>query len=174
LIWDGDKVGAGQAWADCDKKPDCKATLVKAEGAGADGTAGIKFHGEGPGWIGGGWNWFGWYPETAGTDISPYTTLTFRIRVEGKSPDTAPEPSSVAVSLGCSNGKKNSADAPVQRYVADFADGRWHKVAVPIADLMSGNGAVFDPKTAWELRLATWSGPPRDFNIYIDDIAVEK
>jgi hypothetical protein len=174
VLWDGDKTGAGQAWASCNKKPECKVSFSKAAGAGIDGTVGLKFHGEGPDWIGGGWNWFGWYPETAGTDISPYRNLTFQIRVEAKSADAAPEPSSVAVILGCSKGTKNSADAPVQRYAADFANGQWHKVSIPIADLTSGTGAAFDPKTAWEFRVATWSGPPRDFNIYVDDIAVEK
>jgi hypothetical protein len=174
VIWDGDKEGAGQSWTSCNKKPECKVSLAKAPDAGVDGTTGLKFHGEGPDWIGGGWNWFGWYPETGGTDISPYVNLTFQLRVEAKSPDAAPEPSSVAVSLGCSKGAKTSADAPVQRYVADFADGQWHKVSIPIADLTSGTGAAFDPKTAWEFKLTTWSGPPRDFNVYVDDIAVEK
>jgi hypothetical protein len=174
VIWDGDKVGAGQGWADCDKKPGCKATVVKAAGAGMNGGAGLKFHGEGPGWLGMGWNWFGWYPETAGTDISQYTNLTFQIRLENKSPDAAVDPAAVTALLGCSRGKKSSADAAIQKYTADFADGQWHKVAIPIADLMSGAGAVFDPGTAWEFRMSEWSASPRDFTIYVDDIAAEK
>jgi hypothetical protein len=173
-IWDGDKVGAGQGWADCDKKPGCKSAVAKASGAGMNGSAGLKFHGEGPGWIGMGWNWFGWYPETAGTNISGYGNLTFQVRVESKSPDTTVDPGSVSASLGCSKGKKNSADAALQKYTADFADGQWHKVAIPIADLTSGAGAVFDPGSAWEFRLSEWSASPREFTIYVDDIAVEK
>ena len=152
----------------------CKSTVVKAAGAGANGSAGLKFHGEGPGWIGMGWNWFGWYPDTAGTDISPYANLTFQIRVEGKSPDTAVDPAAVTALLACSKGKKGTADATVQKYTADFADGQWHKVSIPIADLMSGAGAAFDPGTAWEFRLGAWSATPRDFTMYVDDIAVEK
>ena len=174
VIWDGDKIGAGQGWADCDKKPGCKATVAKVSGAGVNGGAGIKFHGEGPGWLGMGWNWFGWYPENAGTDISPYANLTFQVRVENKSPDTALDPASVTALLGCSKGKKGSADAAVQKYAADFADGQWHKVAIPIADLMSGAGAAFYPATAWEFRVSAWSAAQRDFTIYIDEIAVEK
>ncbi len=173
-IWDGDKVGSGQGWADCDKKPGCKSTVVKASGAGMKGSAGLKFHGEGPGWLGMGWNWFGWYPETAGTDISRYANLTFQIRVESKSPETAVDPAAVTALLGCSKGKKSSADAAVQKYTADFADGQWHKVAIPIADLLSGAGSVFDPGTAWEFRLSAWSATPREFTIYVDDIAAEK
>ena len=174
VIWDGDKVGAGQGWADCDKKPGCKSAVAKVSGAGVNGGAGLKFHGEGPGWLGMGWNWFGWYPETAGTDISRYTNLTFQIRVESKSPDSAIDAASVTTALGCSKGKKTSADAAIQKYTADFADGQWHKVAIPIADLTSGPGAAFDPGTAWEFRVSEWSATPRDFTIYLDDIAAEK
>lgn len=174
VIWDGDKASAGQGWADCDKKPTCKATVAKAGSIGADGSVGIKFHGEGPGWIGMGWNWFGWYPETAGTDLTPYTNLTFQMRVEGKSAETAPDPGAVSASLGCSKGKKNSADASIQKYTADFTDGKWHKVVIPIADLTSGVGTAFDRATAWEFRISNWSATPRDFNIYVDDIAIEQ
>jgi hypothetical protein len=39
---------------------------------------------------------------------------------------------------------------------------------------MKGAGSEFDPKTAWEFRLSTWSGTPRHFDIYIDDIGFEK
>ncbi|MDP9002707.1 MAG: hypothetical protein M3O46_21670 [Myxococcota bacterium] len=148
--------------------------MTKAGGAGVDGSVGIKFHGEGPGWIGMGWNWFGWYPETAGTDLTPYTNLTFQIRVEGKSAETAPDPGALSASLGCSKGKKNSADATIQKYAGDFADGKWHKVVIPLADLTAGSGAAFDRATAWEFRVSNWSGALRDFNIDVDDIAVEQ
>jgi hypothetical protein len=178
VIWDGDKVGAGQSWADCDKdlKPKCKSTATKTAGAGTNGSAGLKFHVEGPsGWAGMGWNWFGWYPETAGTDLSPYANLTFQIRVEAKSPDTAPDPAAVTALLGCSKGTKNSASIAIQKYTADFADGKWHKISVPVPDFLQGaDGAAFDAKTAWEFRVAYWGATPRDFNIYLDDIAVEK
>jgi hypothetical protein len=176
VIWDGDKVAPGQSWADCDKKPDCKMTATKTAGAGTNGSAGIKVHVEGPsGWAGMGWNWFGWYPETGGTDLSSYANVTFQIKVEPKSPETAPDPAAVAALLGCSKGKKTSASVAIQKYTADFADGQWHKIAIPIADFLQGaDGATFDVKTAWEFRVAYWGATPRDFNIYLDDIATEK
>jgi hypothetical protein len=61
----------------------------------------------------------------------------------------------------------------VQKYDANFDDGGWHKIAIPITDFNSGDGAEFDSRTAWELRLSTWSATPRDFNIYVDQIAAE-
>jgi hypothetical protein len=175
VVWNGDDTGgSAKGWADCDKKPECKASLAATPGAGNNGGMGLKFHGEGPGWIGMGWNWFGWYPETAGTDVSGYKSLTFRIRIDGKSKELAPDLSGSSIALGCSKGKKNSADAALSRYARDALDGKWHDVKIPIAHLMKGKGSEFDPKTAWEFRLSIWSGTPRHFDIYIDDIAFEK
>ncbi len=190
VIWDGAKikprnVGSGRtgtmqywdggaSWADCHAKPSCKATLAATPGAGIAGHKGLKFHAEGAGWSGAGWSWFDWYPPTAGTDVSHYANLTFQVRVEAASPDAAPDPANVSVSLVSSNGKKTSARAIIQRYDAGFNDGKWHKIKIPMSDLRAGEGAQFDPTTAWEFRLSTWNAAPRDFNVDIDQIAAEK
>jgi hypothetical protein len=177
VIWDGDGGGieGGQSWADCDKKPDCKAKLEAAPGVGRNGSMGLAFHAEGPQWNGFGWNWFGWYPETAGTDISPYQQMTFWIRVEAESPDKAPAPDGMAVSMGCSAGKKNSADAQVTKFAKkDVMNGEWHQVIIPLREFYKGKeGKEFDPRSAWEFRFATWSPSPRKFVVYFDEIAVE-
>jgi hypothetical protein len=176
VLWDGDKVGSGQSWADCAKKDlKCKSILSKVGGAGVNGGAGLKWHAEGPDWLGAGWNLFGWYPQHAGIDITPYANLTFQMKVEVKSPDLAPDADAIGVRLVCSDGKNcGTATVPVHRYVADYADGQWHKVVIPIADLVAGEGADFDKKSMWEFGLTQWSGTARDFTVYVDDIAVEK
>jgi hypothetical protein len=116
---------------------------------------------------------FGWYPETAGIDISPYSHLTFQIRVDAKSAEAAPE--YLGLALACSNkGAKDTADMPIDKYVKAFADGKWHKVEIPISALTKGAGAKFDLTSFWEFRLHTWTGTPKNFDIYIDDIAAEK
>ena len=173
-FWDG-----GKSWASCDSKPKCQATLVAKSGVGVDGTnvdaaKGLEFHAAGSGWAGSGWNWFGWWPPTAGTDLRPYRSLTFQIRVESKSRDTAPDPRTVVVRLACSNGNKTTARAIVHKYDGRFDDGKWHKITIPIADLSRSEGAQFDWEKAWEFQLSTWSATPRDFNIYVDKIAAEK
>ncbi len=167
-FWDG-----GQSWAHCDLWP-CKADLAARSGAGVHGRKGLRFHAEGLGWAGSGWSWFGWYPSNAGTDISAYLNLTFAIRVQATSGVAAPDPANVDVSLACSKGKETTARVKVRDYDASFNDGTWHKVGIPIAALTSGDGAAFDPATAWEFRLSTWSATPRDFDIDIDQIAVER
>jgi hypothetical protein len=80
----------------------------------------------------------------------------------------------VIAALGCSKGKKNSANLKLETYAKDFADGQWHQVVVPLADLTKGEGSEFDAQTAWEFRVSIWGSTPRDFTIYLDDIAVEK
>ena len=91
VIWNGDDTGGGaQGWASCDKTAECKTKLGPESGSGVNGSTALKFHAEGPGWLGMGWNLFGWYPETAGIDISPYSHLTFQIRVDAKSAEAAP------------------------------------------------------------------------------------
>jgi hypothetical protein len=175
VIWDGDENGlSAKGWQDCDKKPDCKATLAPAPAVGFNNSVGLKAHGEGPGWIGFGWNWYGWYPETAGTDISGYKSLKLRIRVEAKSADLAPDPNSMMVSIKCSSDKQKgqSKDVALAKHTKEnLIDGQWHEVTLPTADMKK---AEFDAKTAWEFVLSTWSPVARNFTVYLDDIRFEK
>lgn len=175
VIWNGeDDAAAAKGWADCDKKPGCKAQLEPTPGAGVNGSAGLKFQGEGPGFLGMGWNWFGWYPDTGGTDVSAYQTLTFSVRIVAASPALAPDLAGTSVSLGCSKGKKSSASVAFSKYAKDALDGNWHKVTIPLAELQKAEGKELDLKTIWEFRIGTWSGSERKFEIYLDDIAFEK
>jgi hypothetical protein len=175
VIYDGDDAGTGaQSWQDCDQKATCKVKVATTGGVGIKDSNAVKFHGEGAGWIGMGWNLFGWYPENAGVDLTPYSHLTFQIRVEAKTPADAPEPGAVNVLLRCSANKNDSASVPIDKYARGFTDGKWHKVEIPISALVKGPGAKFDPGSFWEFLVSTWSGTPRNFDIYIDDIAAEK
>lgn len=174
VIWDGDNVTKGMSWASCDKEAEgCKATFAPAPGEGADGSTGLKLHGEGPGWQGGGWNWFGWYPENAGTDISIYDTLTFKVKVTAPK-DKSPTAGGISFAFGCSKDKKNSADASLGKYSANAADGQWHDVSIPLKDFFDGKGAECDARTAWEIRASSWSQAPVSYDIVLDNITVAK
>lgn len=174
VIWDGDEVTRGQGWASCDKEAEgCKSQLTPAPGEGANGSAGLKLHGEGAGWQGGGWNWFGWWPETAGTDLSGYEELAFSVKVTAAK-DKAPTPGGINLAFGCSHEKKNSADASLGNYAANVTDGAWHEVRIPLQDFFGGKGAECDRRTAWELRVSSWSATPVHFDLVLDNISVEK
>ena len=69
---------------------------------------------------------------------------------------------------------KRRSSISVERYAKGFTDVKWHKVSIPISAFVKGSGAKFDLQSFWEFRISTWSGTPRNFNIYIDDIAAEK
>ena len=172
IAWDGDEnSGNAKGWADCDKKPDCKANLAPVPGRGRNKSKGLKFHGEGAGWIGGGWNLFGWWPENGGIDVTDYKFLRMAIRIEARSPEAAPNPKNLNVVLVCSSKKKNCNSAMVglaKLTSENLFDANWHDVAVPMAQLTSKSD--FDPKTVWEVDLNTWSETPKNFEIYIDDI----
>ena len=49
-----------------------------------------------------------------------------------------------------------------------------HKVEMPLTAFTKGPGPNFDPQSYSEFRSATWSAATRHFDIYIDDIALEK
>jgi len=190
VLWDGSQIkprsagtgrsghlvfdDGGRAWADCESKPECKSTLAAVNGAGLTAGKGLKFHGEGSGWIGSGWSWVDWYPANAGTSVTAYRSLTFQIRVETKSQNDAAEPANVSVALGCSSGRKASKAVVIQPYDRSFDDGKWHKLRIPLTAFAKANdGTAFDLETLWDFRLSTWSATSREFDIYVDQIAVE-
>lgn len=172
VFWDGEGNGASaKGWADCDKKPGCKGTLVPAPGKGMKDSTALHLHGDGPGWIGGGWNFFGWYPEDAGVDITGYSKLTFAVKVVAESEELAPDPGAVNVGLRCSKTKKDSNAVPLKNYEPKLLDGQWHQLSIPLGEFTKEE---FDPKSTWEFVVSTWAGNPKKFDIYFDDIAVEK
>lgn len=172
VFWDGEGEGASaKGWSDCDKKPDCKATLAPAPSVGVEGSTALHFHGEGPGWIGLGWNFIGWWPEDGGTDISGYGKLTFDIKVASESSEMAPDLGALNVALRCSKGKKDSAAVSLKDYAAELLNGEWHQVSIPLGEFAKDE---FDPGTTWEINVSTWSEAPKKFDVYLDNIAVER
>jgi hypothetical protein len=173
VFWDGEGAGeSAKGWSDCDKKEDgCKGTLVPEPKVGKEESTGLHFHGEGPGWIGLGWNFIGWWPEDGGVDVSGYSKLTFSIKVDAESEEVAPDLGALNVSLRCSKGKKDSAAVSIKAYAPELLDGEWHDVAIPLGEFTKEE---FDPGTVWEMNLSTWSASPKKFDIYVDNIAVER
>ena len=176
LLWEGDGTHSGaQGWTECDQKAaGCESLLMAEAGVGKDGTRGLHFKVNGQGWFGMGWNFFGWWPQTAGVDITPYNTLTFAMRVEAASPDQAPDVSSLTTHLICSRDTKATRTVNIEPWAGGATDGQWHTIEVPLAELYKGEGAEFDPGSAWEFDFGLFLPNKRSFSIYFDDIAVVK
>ena len=164
VVWDGDQIGdSAKGWA--------SAASGKAEITLQDKvvrTAGKKtvaFRGQGKEYIGGGWNWFGWFPEDDGTDIAGFKDLQFWAKLDG-----AVKPTILNVSLISSDKAKKAGDAcSLAKYCPELADGKWHQITIPIADL-DAKGSLNRGKV-WETMIGTWSPEPASFTLYLDEIA---
>ncbi|HEY3234898.1 MAG TPA: hypothetical protein VGJ84_09270, partial [Polyangiaceae bacterium] len=172
LVWDGEGTGKdAKGWASCQEKTGCATSVEPKPKIGHNGTVGLEFKAKGPLWMGFGWNWFGWYPTTAGTDISKYKSLSFWIKVAGD-PGKKPEPKSITVSLNGSSkdGKDETESVPLNDYSPGFTDGDWHKMVVPLEPMLRGKGETFDTAKAWAVTIGAWNPGEREYSIVIDDI----
>jgi hypothetical protein len=175
LIWDGDeKGGNAKEWGSCNLKQSCKSAVRAAPGEGVNKSVGLEWHVEGKDWKGFGWNWFGFWPETAGTDISEFKNLSFWIRLKLDDPKQSPELKDLSVALaGSTKGKGETGQVALVGYIDSLADGKWHEVVVPIGDLTKGKGKDFDLTKAWEFRLGEYSMAERNFTVFVDNVGFD-
>ena len=163
IVWDGDTFAHGHGWA----APQEPFIYLKSQTEEAhSGKVALEFHGDGAGWMGGGWNWHGWYPENAGTDISGFRNLVLWAKAVGD------DPGGIELLLHCSAGKKQTGKVSVQGYCPDLNDGQWHEIVIPLADLYHGV-AGYDPRKTWQFDLNIWAPKERRFSLYIDDIGFD-
>ncbi len=165
IAWDGEGIAGGKAWA----KPET--TTIQVQSAEVyGGKNALEVHAEGKDWVGGGWNWHGWWPADAGTDVSGYRNLSFWVKFGG---DKKPEKAWPKVRLTSSNGGgKGTGEADLLRYCPGLWDGKWHEVVIPLADLY-GEKTEFDAKKAWEFNVSVPCQEEIKFNLYVDDIAFD-
>lgn len=175
LVWDGDKQGGNaKEWANCNLKSGCKSTVTAAPGEGVNKTVGLQWHAEGKDWKGFGWNWYGFWPENAGLDISKKKNLTFWVRLRVDDPAKAPTLKDITVALAGSNKANAETDqVSLAAYVDNLSDGQWHEVEVPIHDLLKGKGKNFDLTKTWEFRLGEYGVSDRNFTVFIDNIGFD-
>lgn len=175
LVWDGEKHGGNaKEWANCNLKSACKSIGKAAPGAGVNGSIGLQWQAQGKDWKGMGWNWFGFWPEDGGTDISQFKNLSFWIRLKVDDPKQAPDLKDIKVGLAGSNkAKLETEGVTLISYVEGLSDGKWHEVVVPISDLLKGKGKDFDLTKAWEFRLSEFAMNERNFTIFIDNIGFD-
>jgi len=161
VVWDGDDRSSAGFWV----VPEGGRNWARPQSADArQGRSALEFHGEGAGYIGCGCNWRSWSRQ-GGTDVSGFRELVFWLKVSSGS---GPEQLRIGLS---SKGMKYTRQVEVSRYAPEAMDGRWHRVAIPLADL--AEGSEFDPTCAWEIQFNTWSEAPRAWSLLVDEIAFE-
>ena len=140
-------ITAAKGWSECQDKASCKVSLEPKPGVGHGGGTGLEFVAKGKLWMGFGWNWFGWSPADAGTDISKHDKVRFWMKVTTEPGKVKPAPESVTVGLGgsSSNGKDATDKIRVDDYVQGFLDGEWHEIVIPIESLRHGKWSAFNP-----------------------------
>ena len=162
VVWNGESAANGHGWA----APQKDANSFKAQTATAkSGNTALELRLEGEGWIGGGWNWHGWWPDDAGDDTTAYTHLVFWIKQKG-------DVENLTVLLTCSATKNGTENVQVAQYMkaADPKDDGWREVVVPLADFKAAPDKPFDRKTVWGIDFGSWAQHGRSFTLFIDDI----
>ena len=162
IVFDGDKQGeTAKGWVAAGSG---KATVAAQDKeVRTPGKKTVEFHAEGKEWMGCGWNWFGWYPEDSGTDISAYKNLTFWAKLSATK-----KPGMLTATL-VSPGKKASQAGNLFTYCPNLPDGKWHQISIPIKELDSKN--ELDRTKVWEVMLGTWSQDEANFSLFVDEIA---
>ena len=167
IVFDGDKVGENaKGWSD----PAEKATVaLQDKEVRTAGKKTVEFHAKGTGWMGCGWNWFGWYPEDSGTDVSRYKDLHFWAKLTGdKKPALL---SATLIANGTDKDKKASETCSLLKYCANLADGKWHEIVIPMKDLYLKKDA--NRAKVWEMMLGCWTEDDVNFSLFVDEIAFE-
>ena len=172
MIYDGGDAAKGGGWI----SPKGEKNKIAPSEEAYKGKKSLEFRGAGKGYIGCGWNWCGWWPKDAGTDLSGYKEMRFYIRVTGDS-----KPDEVTVCL-VSNGKNRAASKglAVSKYAVDkdkgkFNDGQWHEIVIPVeAFVPDPKKPGFELKKCWEVMIGEYSRVDRDFAVNLDSIRFER
>jgi photosystem II stability/assembly factor-like uncharacterized protein len=169
IVWDGDTFASGLSWVD----PAGSFSYIRPQSEVChNGLVGLEVWCDvAGGQMSGGWNWYGWYPDNAGSNARAYRNLSFWVRAEGEGKRD------FDVSLTSSAPKAATGSVSASAYVmpagADMLDGQWHEVVIPVADLLPGSDPAFSASRIWEMDLKTWAPGPGKFSLFIDEIGFD-
>jgi len=169
LVYGKDKTD-GNKWV----QPEKDANYLKSEdAAGKDGGPALHWHGEAADWMGIGWNWHSWWPSDGGDDISAKKNLHFWIKTK-VSIDNNFTFTVCLVSSNAANPEKagHTGTVMLADYDAKWADGQWHEITIPLADLLKGmkDDTKFDATKAWEFDMGSWAADTRVMDAWVSDI----
>ena len=168
VVWDGESFSKGSGWTN--PAATCTLGLQTAEAHSGKTAVEFKFDYKSPEgtWCGAGWDWAAMQVGPFGTDITEMKYFSFWLKVKGKAAD-------LAFNLLC-NGEP-ALDQPqhhtekvvVSKYCPQWKDGKWHKIIVPLKDLVQPAG--FDAKHVAEFQFFNTGAGYGSF--IIDDISFD-
>lgn len=165
VVWDGETATKGAGWAN--PTSTCSIAAQKAEVHSGNTAVEFRFKGDGKsGWLGCGWDWVNFQVGEYGTDITAMKYFTFWLKVKGTVAD-------FSFNLLCNGApaldqpQHHTEKVIVSKYCAEWKDGQWHQIIVPLKDLIQPKG--FDAKHVAEMQFFnTGAG---DGSFFIDDLA---
>jgi hypothetical protein len=174
VVWNGDDVNpTSKSWSDCDSKP-CTVVVEPTPKVGSKDSVGLEFRVDtSKGWTGFGWNFTSWYAGGA-ADVTGRKKLKVMLKITAESAEFAPEVGALQIGLRCAKTKQcNRGLGGLMKYDPKVADGEWHDISIPLADMKPEKGSIWDPESVWELTLSQWAPTPKKFVLVVDDIRFE-
>jgi hypothetical protein len=165
IVWDGDTVKQGGGFTG----PNAHGLVVQNDIAHHGAALRVEAAGGNEAVFG--YNWQGWSPEDAGTDITGYDRFCFWLKIDGSA-----RPTSFQVRLTSSpkSAVKQSTTVEIMPRLPGLADGEWHQVVVPIAELAPA-GCPLDLHKTWEFYCIVDSNQgPLACTLYVDDVGFAK
>lgn len=164
VAWNSDSVTGGAGWA----APAGNPIAVQSQIARSGSALFWDVLARAEPWSEWGWNWKAW--QTPGTDVSTATMFSFALRLSGTT-----RPHDLVVSLRSAINQKYAHQPPsagglrginVRTYDPDFADGAWHQIVVPMADMLSEDNAA-DFREVYEIFIGAGGS---DYQLYLDEL----
>jgi DNA-directed RNA polymerase specialized sigma24 family protein len=165
IVWDGDTVTKGQGFTGAN----VHSLLVQTDMAHSGAALRIEAAGGSEAVFG--YNWQGGSPEDAGTDITGFDRFCFWLKIDGPA---RPHALDVRLASSPKSAIKQSTAVDVMARLPDLADGAWHQVVVPIAEL-APPGCPLDLHKTWEFTcIATSNQGQLACTLFIDDVGFAK
>lgn len=165
VVWNGESERTGAGWVNP------TSSSIKPQSAVVHGgkvALEFKFKDDAH-WIGAGWDWVAFKTGAFGTDVTSMKRFTFWIKSQGKTGD-------LQINLLCcgpvlDTPEHHTEKVHVLKYCPKLFDGKWHEVAIPLADLTRPAG--FDPQHVCELQMGFLVDKEAEGSFFLADLAFD-
>lgn len=156
VVWDSKTLTGGKGWLG--KGED--AAFIRLDEPNTKGKKVIHYHNKLNRYL---YSIFGWQwaqPQDKAVNLEQYDAVSFDIKVTGPQ---KPQQSFFTVT------ELNPAPVPLGEYDSSFADGSWHRISIPIKDMIwRGASAVIDRSAARGFDFMTFVWDAAEFDIQLD------